>query len=883
MNIASTVKFSELCQVFEETCASKSVEKSNALSSFIRIYKEKGGKLKLNNKNAVTSFYPAIRLILPQLERERGPYGLKEFTLAKRIVKMLCLPPQGRDAIRLTNFRSDDSSNVKDFAESAYWVLRKHFIDSSEISILEVNQYLDRIASLHAENNPRGVDQQLMELFKQTKAEEQKWLIRIILKDLKLGMGQDRILKLYHPDAADFYTVNNCLSVLCDKLSELSIRLHEIEISLFSPFRPMLSNRCDVSQFHKTFMKAKTVFVETKFDGERFQLHMKNNKFKYFSRNGFDFTQSYGEDFSSGLYTPLLVNVFNTKVKSIILDGEMMGWNKKTNRFGSKAMEFDVKHLKPHNVYQPCFCVFDILLLNDEILTNTPLRGRQSLLYTIITQLKGTFHISEPVETTNEQGIIDALNLSMDREEEGIVFKDPESLYKHNDRNAGWWKMKLEYFENVMSDLDVIVLGGYYGDGKHSGKISGFLVGVSVTKPDDKFPVEYYSFAKIASGLSDEELKTVHENLGPHWIKTKDGNPQDHGVYFGKEKPHVWIPPCNSLVFLVRGSELIRSSDFKTDYTLRFPRIQKIRLDKLYHECLTLTELLELTGSSKPVQKLSKRHLEISDLEVVEKERKVRRRYANVEMIPVEEKADFLAGYEFCVLTGCEEWKKEDVEICIRENGGTVVLNEGPSTFCIVVGDFHPRVNTCKQFGSLCDMVKLKWLKKVLDTKVFKLFSPMDCICATKETKNRFLNEFDKYGDSYLEDTKPDTIEDVVEAASVDYVHPTDDEIEDLDQDMQCSNFLRCFNGSIAYFDSTVNGAFSVEQEVFKFLGGTVSANLNEGINLVVTDDRSRFDELYRELKLNSDPLIVAADYIRIKFDEILQNNGILIDLRPPD
>lgn len=121
----------------------------------------------------------------------------------------------------------------------------------------------------------------------------------------------------------------------------------------------------------------------------------------------------------------------------------------------------------------------------------------------------------------------------------------------------------------------------------------------------------------------------------------------------------------------------MRSSDFKTEWTLRFPRIQKIRLDKLYNDCLTLTELLELINSAKYARKLTKRHLDLDDLKITEKERKHSRRVVHVEQQPVEQKSSLLDGYEFCVLTGAEAWKKEDVEIEIRENGGTIVRNEG--------------------------------------------------------------------------------------------------------------------------------------------------------------------------------------------------------------
>src|SRR5207237_5096551 len=70
--------------------------------------------------------------------------------------------------------------------------------------------------------------------------------------------------------------------------------------------------------------------IETKWDGERFQIHYELDEstgletFKYFSRNGYDYTQQFGETL-----TPRLKEQFvqSPKVKSFILDGEMMAWN----------------------------------------------------------------------------------------------------------------------------------------------------------------------------------------------------------------------------------------------------------------------------------------------------------------------------------------------------------------------------------------------------------------------------------------------------------------------------------------------------------------------------------------------------------------------------
>lgn len=75
-----------------------------------------------------------------------------------------------------------------------------------------------------------------------------------------------------------------------------------MDIEIFEAFRPMLSKRVDAAVFKKHFIDDKLFYVENKFDGERFQLHMENGVFKYFSRNGFDYTGTYGATYDDGKF-----------------------------------------------------------------------------------------------------------------------------------------------------------------------------------------------------------------------------------------------------------------------------------------------------------------------------------------------------------------------------------------------------------------------------------------------------------------------------------------------------------------------------------------------------------------------------------------------------
>lgn len=74
-------------------------------------------------------------------------------------------------------------------------------------------------------------------------ASELKWVIRIILKDLKISFRERTVLQSLHPDAIDLFNVCSDLKRVCWTLYDPSYRLpHEVRSwgPLFSSNRPML-------------------------------------------------------------------------------------------------------------------------------------------------------------------------------------------------------------------------------------------------------------------------------------------------------------------------------------------------------------------------------------------------------------------------------------------------------------------------------------------------------------------------------------------------------------------------------------------------------------------------------------------------------------------
>jgi DNA ligase-4 len=59
----------------------------------------------------------------------------------------------------------------------------------------------------------------LKTMLRRTTALEQKWIVRIILKELKIGLSEKSILNYFHEDAVDYFNVTSSLRKVCEDLN----------------------------------------------------------------------------------------------------------------------------------------------------------------------------------------------------------------------------------------------------------------------------------------------------------------------------------------------------------------------------------------------------------------------------------------------------------------------------------------------------------------------------------------------------------------------------------------------------------------------------------------------------------------------------------------
>lgn len=91
---------------------------------------------------------------MPNCERERNPYNLKETKLGDLLVKVLSLNKSSGVAKKLLNFRSaHNASNESDFAGVAYYELKNRVgQNSSTLTVGNINEVLDTIANAEVGN-----------------------------------------------------------------------------------------------------------------------------------------------------------------------------------------------------------------------------------------------------------------------------------------------------------------------------------------------------------------------------------------------------------------------------------------------------------------------------------------------------------------------------------------------------------------------------------------------------------------------------------------------------------------------------------------------------------------------------------------------------------
>jgi DNA ligase 1 len=472
-------------------------------------------------------------------------------------------------------------------------------ITSSVLSVDDVFQGLKAIAQTAGKGTIEKRISLLTDLLKQVDSLSAKYLVRILLGNLRLGIGDSTILDALATVKFDDKRYRNLLENAYNKTSDLGLiartlwqyptredaqrAVQQLDVHVGKPIRSEVPERLPDAE--TIIEKMGVVDVQYKYDGFRTQIHKDGNAVSIFSRNLEDMSQMFPELLAGTLK--------QVRADSVILDAETLAYNPESDEFlpfQETTRRRRKYHIETMAKQMPLKAfVFDILYKDGMSLLDKPLVERLKIL-------EETVNPGDILRLTANQTVRDATTLSLIFQEaiskglEGVVVKKLESPYVAGARNFNWVKLKRHSAGALHDTIDCVILGYIFGKGKRAAfGVGALLVGVYDKKRD-----MFVTVSKIGTGLSDEEWQSIRQRTQGLVVDHKPAR------VASLIEPSVWVEP--EIVIEVLADEITRSPIHtagkvgeEPGYALRFPRLVAFREnDKKPEDATTVDELIEM-------------------------------------------------------------------------------------------------------------------------------------------------------------------------------------------------------------------------------------------------------------------------------------------------
>jgi DNA ligase-1 len=276
---------------------------------------------------------------------------------------------------------------------------------------------------------------------------------------------------------------------------------------------------------------------------------------------------------------PEVADGFKAVSGDFILDGELLAMRGDVvlpfadlqKRLGRREPDLFMRDEVPIR-----FVAFDLLWIDGETYLPKPLVKRRAALEKI-GSTTDAFRLARIMQVKSADEIDQAFDAARARGNEGLMIKDPQSVYLPGRRGLAWLKLK-----KALATLDCAVVGAEYGHGKRAKVLSDYTFSVW-----DEDRHQLVTIGKAYSGLTDMEIAGLTE----HFLKKAI---RQRGRYFEVEPDTV----------LEIAFDKIQASDrHSSGLAMRFPRIVRIRNDKTVKEVDTLATAMGLahSGNKKSV------------------------------------------------------------------------------------------------------------------------------------------------------------------------------------------------------------------------------------------------------------------------------------------
>ncbi len=552
-------KISSTYNLLENT--SKGLEKTEILANFLKEIKETPKFIYLF-KGKVFPDYDSREL------------GISHQLVIRAIGKSI----GEKDSVVLEEFKK--FGEIGKAAESLAKRKKQSSLFSSKLTVEKVFNNLKKITTYAGKGTVDRKIGLIIELLNSASPTETKFIVRTVLSDLKIGVGdgllRDSIAnycfspsnleekKKYSELIQEAYNKSTDFAEVFEKAQTNSLEL--IKLSPGKPLKVMLFPKA--KNIEDAFrIVGKPAAFEYKYDGFRVMINKeKNGKIKIFTRRLEEVTKQFPE-----IIEYVLKNVSG---ESFILDGEAVGFNSKTKQYTDfQAIsqrirrKYDIDKMAKKLPIE--LVLFDIIYYEGKSLIKEKFVNRAKLLKKITTEEAYKIILAKQLISEKVEEIEKFYQSALEDNQEGLMAKSLSAPYKPGARVGYGVKLK-----PVDKDFDLVITGAEWGTGKRGKWLTSF----NVSCKDESG--ELFEIGKVSTGLKEKAEEglsygEITEMLEKLTIKET-----------GRE---VKVEP--KIIVTVQYQNIQRSQTYSSGFGLRFPRILRLRPDRGVEDITSLEEI----------------------------------------------------------------------------------------------------------------------------------------------------------------------------------------------------------------------------------------------------------------------------------------------------
>jgi len=426
-----------------------------------------------------------------------------------------------------------------------------------DLTLSELGEFFDRMAATAGATAKKDI---LVELFRKVDAQGARYVVKILTRELRIGLVEglveSAVAKAFGRKLADVRQANMFTGDIgATALLAKSDTLQSAKMALFQPFAFMLAQPEEDPAEIVAALGAGAL-ADDKYDGIRAQIHTdRAATVKIYSRTMDNVTHRF----------PEVEEAARTLGRSAILDGEIVACSDRILPFAIIQKRLGRRQVTAKLLADApvVFFAFDLLYLDGEPLFELPLEERLTRMHAVLDGHGPAIRPGASSPITDAAQVDALFDAARARANEGLVIKDPRSIYTPGRRGKSWLKYK-----KALATLDCVVTYAQYGNGKRRAVLSDLTFAVRRDQ-------ELVTIGKAYSGLTDVEIAAMTEHFQATTIDR-------HG-------PVLRLEP--TVILEIAFDRIQESKRHKSGYALRFPRIVRIRDDKSLDEISTIDEV----------------------------------------------------------------------------------------------------------------------------------------------------------------------------------------------------------------------------------------------------------------------------------------------------